>query len=86
MERIWYVLTGGDCKLIKNLMTEFEETGNVMVPKEITEALQKVVVDTFVATDDVIRRTMKRTWDAHEYLVCPHTATGVAYHYQQLQK
>lgn len=86
MERIWYVLTGGDCKLIKKLMTEFEETGNVMVPKEITEALQKVVVDTFVATDDVIRRTMKRTWEAHEYLVCPHTATGVAYHYQQLQK
>lgn len=86
MERIWYVLTGGDCKLIKKLMTEFEETGNVMVPKEITEALQKVVVDTFVATDDVIRRTMKRTWDANEYLVCPHTATGVAYHYQQLQK
>lgn len=86
MERIWYVLTGGDCKLIKKLMTEFEETGNVMVPKEITEALQKVVVDTFVATDDVIRRTMKGTWDAHEYLVCPHTATGVAYHYQQLQK
>lgn len=39
MERIWYVLIGGDCKLIKKLMMEFEEIGNVMVFKEIIEVL-----------------------------------------------
>lgn len=81
MERIWYVLIGGDCKLIKKLMIEFEEIGNVMVFKEIIEVLQKVVVDMFVVIDDVIRCMMKRIWDVYEYLVCFYIVIGVVYYY-----
>ncbi|XP_078310780.1 threonine synthase-like 2 isoform X3 [Crassostrea virginica] len=86
MERIWYILNGGNTDVIKKLMTEFEETGSVAVPNDLTEAVQKVIVDTFVASDDVIRRTIKRTWDSDQYLLCPHTAVGVGYHYQQVEK
>lgn len=81
MERIWYVLIGGDCKLIKKLMMEFEEIGNVMVFKEIIEVLQKVVVDMFVVIDDVIRYMMKGIWDVYEYLVCFYIVIGVVYYY-----
>ncbi|XP_062602967.1 threonine synthase-like 2 [Saccostrea cucullata] len=86
MERIWYVMSGGDCALIKKLMKEFEDTGSVTVPEEISEAVRNVIVDTFVASDDVVRQTMKKTWDSHEYLLCPHTAVGVGYHYYQMQR
>ncbi|XP_061180477.1 threonine synthase-like 2 [Saccostrea echinata] len=86
MERIWYVVSGGDCASIKKLMKEFEETGSVTVPEEISDAVRKVIVDTFVASDDVVRKTMKSTWDTYEYLLCPHTAVGVGYHYYQMQR
>lgn len=39
-----------------------------------------------VVSDEEIRQTIKRTWDTHSYLVCPHTATGVTYHYQQFER
>lgn len=86
MERIWYILTGGNCSLIKNLMAEFEDTGSVLLPNEIKEAVRRVTVDTVVVSDDEILQTIKRTWDTQSYLVCPHTATGVIYHYQQLER
>lgn len=82
MERIWYLLTGGNCSLIKNLMAEFEDTGGVLLPNEIKEAVRRVMV----VSDEEIRQTIKRTWDTHSYLVCPHTATGVTYHYQQFER
>lgn len=86
MERIWYILTGGNCSLIKNLMAEFEDTGSVLLPNEIKETVRRVIVDTVVVSDEEIRQMIKRTWDTHSYLVCPHTATGVIYHYQQFER
>lgn len=86
MERIWYIMSGGDCGLIKKLMAEFENTGRVTVPEEISDAVRKVIVDTFIASDDIVRQTMKRTWDDHGYLLCPHTAVGVGYQYHQIKR
>lgn len=85
MERIWYMMTGGDAPRIKALMDEFEKTGKVQVPDDIREKTKEIIVDTFVATDDVVRTTMRRTFEKDNYHICPHTAIGVAYHHRRLE-
>ena len=42
-------------------------------------------MDTFVATDSVVKKTMKKVWEDNNYLVCPHTAIAVAYHYNKMR-
>ncbi|OWF40335.1 threonine synthase-like 2 [Mizuhopecten yessoensis] len=84
MERIWYMVTGGNAPRIKALMDEFESTGKVQLPTDIVEKTKEIIVETFVANDDVVRQTMRRTFEKDQYHVCPHTAIGVAYHYRDL--
>lgn len=35
------------------------------------------------ASDEAITQTMARCWKENQYLLCPHSATAVNYHYQQ---
>lgn len=79
MERIWYIFSGGDSDLVTRLMEEFDKHGSVEVPENLSQKISKVVVDTFVATDTVVKETMKQVWEYNFYLVCPHTAIAVAY-------
>lgn len=81
MERIWSLLTGGDSARVKKLMDEFESTGKVQLPADIVAKTKEFIVDTVVVDDDVVRRTMRRTFETYKYQICPHTAIGVAYHY-----
>ena len=55
--------------------------------KHVCSALQmsEAIVDTFVATDTVVKDTMRKVWDDNNYLVCPHTAIAVAYHYSRIR-
>lgn len=34
-------------------------------------------------SDEAITQTMARCWEESQYLLCPHSATAVNYHYQQ---
>ena len=36
MERLWYIFSNGDTKLVSTLMEKFEKTGSVSVPKELS--------------------------------------------------
>ena len=47
--------------------------------------MSEAIVDTFVATDTMVKDTMKKVWDDNNYLVCPHTAIAVAYHYHKIR-
>lgn len=85
MERLWYIFSKGDEKLVDKLMREFEETKSVSVPKDLSEKISEAIVDTFIGTDTVVKATMKKVWDDNSYLVCPHTALAVAYHYQAMK-
>jgi len=33
-------------------------------------------------SDAAIKGAMKRTWEENQYLICPHSATAVDYHYR----
>lgn len=41
--------------------------------------------DSFVVDDAKIIEIMHRVHEEHEYIVCPHTAIGAAYHYQRYE-
>lgn len=34
-------------------------------------------------SDEAITQTMGRCWEENQYLLCPHSATAVNYHYKQ---
>lgn len=37
-------------------------------------------------SDEAITRTMSRCWEENQYLLCPHSAVAVSYHYQQTDR
>lgn len=36
--------------------------------------------------DEAITQTMARCWEENRYLLCPHSAVAVSYHYQQRRR
>ncbi|KAK3599421.1 hypothetical protein CHS0354_036440 [Potamilus streckersoni] len=86
MERIWYLYSNGDTKLIRKLMQEFENNSKTQVPEELAVQVRKAIVDTYVGSDDDVRATMKRCWDENGYVLCPHTALAVAYYYDKMKR
>uniref|UniRef100_A0A8C3YE33 Threonine synthase-like 2 n=1 Tax=Catagonus wagneri TaxID=51154 RepID=A0A8C3YE33_9CETA len=82
MERIFWLLSGSDSQMTRALMEQFERTQCVSVPKELHGLLSEAVTSESV-TDEVITQTVRRCWEENQYLLCPHTAVAVSYHYQQ---
>uniref|UniRef100_A0A3B4DZL5 Threonine synthase-like 2 n=1 Tax=Pygocentrus nattereri TaxID=42514 RepID=A0A3B4DZL5_PYGNA len=100
MERIFWLLSGKDGALIKDMMEQFQRTHRLSVPETlhrkywISYTKQKKITctpDTTVrlcsvlssgsVTDEGIMEAMVRCWEENQYLVCPHTAVAVWYHY-----
>ena len=76
MERVWYYLSGGDTKLINEVMAEFDRDRSCVIPPSILEEAARCVATASVKQGDVLA-TMKKVWEEHNYLVCPHTAVAV---------
>lgn len=51
-------------------------------PCPLTLQLSEAVTSESVS-DEAITQTMGRCWEENQYLLCPHSATAVNYHYQQ---
>ncbi|XP_014673407.1 PREDICTED: threonine synthase-like 2 [Priapulus caudatus] len=84
MERI-LLLSGQNKEDIVNHMHQFEKTGSATVPPDILTNIN-TRISSFVANDELIKQTMRKCWNENQYLICPHTATAVAYYYSQLEK
>ncbi|CAH1782531.1 unnamed protein product [Owenia fusiformis] len=82
MERIWVLFNDMDITPVKQLMEEFEEKGSVNVPQQLKNKISSVISG-YKCTNDLVKATMKRCHDENDYLVCPHTAVAVSYHYHQ---
>ncbi|XP_006902079.1 PREDICTED: threonine synthase-like 2 [Elephantulus edwardii] len=85
MERIFWLLSGGDSKATKALMEQFEKTNSLRLPHELHSMLSGAMTSESVS-DETITQTMARCWDENQYLLCPHSAVTVSYHYQQTDK
>ncbi|XP_064611147.1 threonine synthase-like 2 [Liolophura sinensis] len=85
LERVMYVLSGADHVLIAAMYKEFELSDAISVPRTLVEKL-KSVIGTHTADDDRIKVVMRQCWEEQAYLVCPHTAVGLSYYYQQIDR
>ncbi|XP_017713074.1 PREDICTED: threonine synthase-like 2 isoform X5 [Rhinopithecus bieti] len=85
MERVFWLLSGSDSQVTRALMEQFERTQSVNLPKELHSKLSEVVTSESVS-DEAITQTMGRCWDENQYLLCPHSAVAVNYHYQQMDR
>uniref|UniRef100_UPI00398E759F threonine synthase-like 2 n=1 Tax=Pristiophorus japonicus TaxID=55135 RepID=UPI00398E759F len=82
MERIFWLLSDKDSTLIKTLMEEFQKLGKANLPEALFIKLSHALSSCTVNDDKVIE-TMLRCWKENQYLLCPHSAVAVTYHYQQ---
>ncbi|KAM8872404.1 threonine synthase-like 2 isoform 1-T1 [Synchiropus picturatus] len=80
MERVFWLLLGGDGSSVRKMMEEFQRTHTSTLPKN-THKLLSSVMSTGRVNNEGILEIMRRCWEENHYLVCPHTAVGVWHHY-----
>nr|XP_020662880.1 threonine synthase-like 2 isoform X2 [Pogona vitticeps] len=81
MERIFWLFSGSDSSLVKSLMEEFYTTKKVKLPSELQKKLSECLRSCRVSDEEILQ-TMRCCWDDNHYLLCPHTAVAVCYHYK----
>ena len=77
LERLLFELSFHDDAFVRNCMNELAENGFYEVDGAIKNRLQQQFEAGF-CDDEQTKLTVKRIWDAHHYLIDPHTA--VAFH------
>ncbi|XP_025096225.1 threonine synthase-like 2 isoform X1 [Pomacea canaliculata] len=82
IERLWYLCSERNSELVRKMMEEVEMEGKVETPDSILEELQ-MVLSAYGADDEDIKRTLRQCWEENHYLLCPHSATAVAYYYKK---
>uniref|UniRef100_A0A8C3F278 Uncharacterized protein n=1 Tax=Chrysemys picta bellii TaxID=8478 RepID=A0A8C3F278_CHRPI len=83
MERILWLLLDCDGSLIKTLMEQFYMSKNLTLPEELHRKLSEVLSSCSASDEDIVQ-AMRRCWEDNRYLLCPHSAVAVHYHYKQL--
>ncbi|XP_074642045.1 threonine synthase-like 2 [Tubulanus polymorphus] len=81
--RLIYLLSNRNTKLLNQLIKEHEADGKMSIPSDLLEKI-KSIFSAFRCDDELIKKTIKRCYEENEYILCPHTAVGMAYHYHQL--
>ena len=77
LERLLYLLPGGDDKLVAGYMKELSDTGCYQVSEEMRKKIQSVFVGGF-SSEAETEATIGKMMDEHKYLIDTHTA--VAFH------
>nr|XP_045007372.1 threonine synthase-like 2 isoform X3 [Jaculus jaculus] len=85
MERIFWLLSDSNSQVTRTLMEQFERTQRLHLSKELHGKLSEAVTSESVS-DKTITQTMGRCWAENRYLLCPHSAVAVSYHYQQTDR
>ena len=75
-ERYLLYLADGDTATLKQWMDIFEKTGEVAIGTK--DILKKARADfaSYASSKEEIVKCMRETYDAEQYLLCPHTATA----------
>ncbi len=75
LERLLYLLSGCDTKLVARLMKELNTQGVYTVPEYLKTSIQRGFWADF-AGDETTGETIRRVWEQHRYLMDTHTAIG----------
>ena len=77
LERLLYLISGCDTRLVKKLMTELNTQGSYTVPETLLASIQKEFWAGCCGDEDAAA-AIGKVWAEHKYLSDPHTATGWA--------
>lgn len=75
LERLLYMVSYEDSKLVKSLMDDLSSKGEYTIPDEIRERIQTEFKADF-ATDEQASQAIKTVWENNKYLMDTHTATA----------
>jgi len=82
VERILLMAAGLDTARVAAVMEEFEREARSVIPNDLLEVMKTVVVDSKTVVNNEMIETMVRCHEENNnYIICPHTAVGVSYHY-----
>jgi len=81
VERMVLMASGLDTVRVKSLMTTFDESNKARIPEDILATIREVVVDSVCVQNEEMIATLGRCKEENDYILCPHTAVGVAFHY-----
>ncbi|KAG4077108.1 hypothetical protein HA402_016095 [Bradysia odoriphaga] len=74
VERIFYLFTDAETTL--NIVTKDKSHISAATKSKISNSVN----GSFKAETSLIFDTLKRTWEQNHFMICPHTATAVAYY------
>jgi len=83
VERMVLMACGIDTERVGVMMKEFDAETKTSIPTDLLNIIRGVVVDSKCVHNEEMIETMTRCFKENEYILCPHTAVGVAYHYAQ---
>lgn len=86
VERLLHLIAEGNFQAVEQFFSDFENERIAKLTPELTLKFQKLVSSAHSYNDEIIENTIKKVWEQNQYRICPHTATAVAYHYEQLEK
>uniref|UniRef100_A0A8C3TV09 Threonine synthase-like 2 n=1 Tax=Catharus ustulatus TaxID=91951 RepID=A0A8C3TV09_CATUS len=82
VERILWLLSGSDSRLIKTLMEQFNISKRLKLPEDLHRKLSETLGSCSASDQDIVG-AMWRCWEENQYLLCPHSAVAAHYHYSQ---
>jgi len=77
LERCLHLMSGGDCALVKQLMTALNTEGVYTAPAEVMDAFGRDFA-AGCADDEAAFAAIRDTWNDDGYLIDTHTAVGAA--------
>lgn len=83
IERLLYIFSGYNTKCTSEVMQKLYLGEKVAFPPDVITEMGNVIIGYHVSDNTEIISTMQKCWSEEKYLICPHTATAVAYHYQE---
>ncbi|XP_077773689.1 threonine synthase-like 2 [Podarcis muralis] len=81
MERVFWLFSGSDSNLVRSVMEEFYSAKKVQLPSQLQKKLSEGLKSCSVSDEEIVQ-AMRRCWEDNRYLLCPHSATAVCYHYK----
>ncbi|KAM4709267.1 threonine synthase-like 2 isoform 1-T2 [Discoglossus pictus] len=82
MERIYWLLAGSERSSIRPMMEQFNVKKDLKLPEELHKKILQSLTSCSVTDEDILQ-TITRCWEENHYLLCPHSAVAVCYHYRQ---
>jgi threonine synthase len=76
LERLIYMLSGGDDNYIKKIIAELDEKGKYKIDSKILDKIQDSFWSSFSTQDEILNK-IKKVYREYNYIIDPHTAVAV---------